>query len=175
VYKYGNISVTNDAVTLSCYYMPSGAPKTIRFWEITEIEEVRHTYWTTKGWGAGADCKVWWHFDWAMRGVSTKRTRGIVLHTLTGNFSAGLSPRAKDYDHVLNLLREGVKGAAVKSGHRGGSTTQSRSSAPSGLAGGSATPLSPVSEEREHVWDAVLSAATTPGRGGAETPYSKLL
>jgi hypothetical protein len=114
LYARGNIVIAADQITLRAYYMPTGAPRTIRFWEVCAVEEVDLTFWGCKGWGSGVDCRVWWHWDWCLRPFSKKRKRGIVLHTRAGGFAAGLSPRAKDYDLVLRLIQDRVEAETQK-------------------------------------------------------------
>ena len=108
LYSHGNIKVSTDAITIKCYYMPTGASKVIRFWDIVKVEEADLSFWTSKGWGAGSDCKTWWHWDYCFRGISKKRRRGILLHTNSSSFIAGISPRDRDYDTVLALIRQRI-------------------------------------------------------------------
>lgn len=109
LYAHGNIIISPESITLKAYYMPNASPKKLRFRDIIELEEVKHSFWGIGAWGSGPDCRVWWHWDWCLRGLSKKRRRGIVLHTRTGMFAAGLSPRAQDYDRVLHLIQERIE------------------------------------------------------------------
>jgi len=121
LYKHGNIAIYSGTIKLGGYYMPTGAAKVIRFSEVEAVEEVAHSFWTTKGWGAGADCKTWWHWDWCLRGLSSRRTRGIILRLRHGClFDAGLSPRTRDYATVLGLIRERVADAHRQLAHSPG-------------------------------------------------------
>mmetsp|Transcript_23685 Transcript_23685/g.53169 ORF Transcript_23685/g.53169 Transcript_23685/m.53169 type:complete len:150 (-) Transcript_23685:152-601(-) len=108
LYSRGNIEITESYIKLKAYYFPTATAKTIKFWDIKDVDVVNLKFWNTKAWGMAADCRVWWHFDGFCRAMSQKRRRGIVIHSGKSPFASGFTPCVDDFERVLELIKERI-------------------------------------------------------------------
>ncbi len=91
LYQQNNVTISeNDGIRLGCYYFPTGQSKTIPWDSIARVELRELKWWQMKTWGtAGADFKVWLHYDRIIR--EFKSLTGIILHLKKGLISPGLT------------------------------------------------------------------------------------
>jgi hypothetical protein len=114
LYRRGNITITESAIRLGCYYFPVGS-KTVYFKDIEKVEEKDYCKTTIymKTWGMAMDFRVWWHFDRCMRECDFDRRRAVILHIKGASVFPGITPHKEDFERVRDLIKERVVAVGV--------------------------------------------------------------